>query len=521
MKRLLLFFAALFMTTTFCLADEGDGEEPLVVPIVDVGEVIMNHDYVTTPFNGFAAVLHVKESGLLSVMSSNSDYPKPYADADHTVLLDYLASFYEGKQGYVINVAEGDVIYFYNSFCMDVSKVWFEMQKAELTFTSAPEVGGRLVPTGRAQLELMFNMPVATSGGTMKCAGQTVQLEAHSGNLYFIYEIKEIIMRWIDLGIPAGTPIDVELHDVHAVISESVKYGTNGTLRLRYQMPSAPGMLVGTNFEDRSFKSYWLPDDEEGVFRMTFSRPVNVKNPGYINIVYGSAEAMDVNSIVYDGVADGNDIVFDFRDVLRRPADLLESKSTYPTITLHPGGVRDENGDLMYSPGIGTLASWTYEIPYVYLYGTPRWEVTDESEDDIEELQGGDGVLLYVYNYHVVKADGICLTFDDGTEVIVPMSDVEVNYESNLTTAELFFTVPYVGGRHDEVTISFANLRLTTGEKAPVMKETYDWINSTTTGVASATAADDAAPVYDLAGRRVHQPAVQRISVKEGRKVIR
>lgn len=519
MKRLLLFFAALLMAAPVCLADEGD--EVITFPVYDVGEISLDRKYTTQAFNGFAGTLHVNKSGILRVMSNTSDFPIPYADAAHTEFLEFISSFYEGSQGYVMNVAQGDVIYFFRDFCMDNSKVWFEMQTEELTFTSSPAVGGRLVPTGRAQLELLFNMPVATDGGTMTCGGQTVQLAGQSDFLYIIYEIKDIVMRWLNAGIKPGTPIEVTLKNVHASISENVKYGSDGTLRLRYVLPSMPGLLVSCNFEEREFKSYWLPDDDEGVYRMTFTKPVNTTNPGYLNLVYGNAEAGDVTSIVLPGQADGNDIVFDLRGVQRRPQDLLDSKTSYPSIMLRPGGVTDTDGDLMYSEGMGTLASWTFDVPYVYLYGDPRWEVffDNEDQDDIYELKGGDRIVLYVYNYHLVKADGVLLTFDDGSKVTIPMSSVEVEYEGNGTTASLYVTIPGTRAEHDKVTVSFDNLRVRTGDAAPKLAETFFWNNAVATGLSGALQSAEAR-AYDLNGRRVRH-AHQGVTINEGRKVVR
>lgn len=493
---------------------------------VDIPEVTLGRTYTTVPHTAFQATLHVAQSGLLRVMSNGSDYPFPYADAEHTELLDFNSSFYDGAQGYVIKVTAGQVIYFYRDFCMGASRVWFEMQKESLTFTSSPAVGSRLLPTGRAQLELLFNMPVDCSGGTMTCQGNKVQLEARSGNLYFIYEIKDIIMRWIEAGIPAGTPIEVELHDVHATVSPDIKYGTNGTLRLRYAMPSEPGKLVSCNFEERIFRAYWLADDDEAIFRMTFTHPVSQTHPGYLSIIYGNAEAMDVANVVLDGYADGNDVVFDLRGRDFRPKTLLESGTTYPSIMLHPGGVYDSNGDLMYSPGIGTIASWTYDIPYLYLTGKPRWEITDENENDISRLNGGDRIMLYVYNYHVVRTDGVLFTFDDGEQCVVPIEDVEVEYEPNGTSAILLLTVPYSGVDHRQVTISFERLRILSGEDAPTLAETFEWSNDRPTGLTPIESAlVGGQGVYDLSGRVYPEHLSKGIQghtvrIKQGRKTL-
>lgn len=529
MKRLLLFFVALLMTAPVCLADEGD-EEVITYPVYDVGEITLGKNYYTQTFQGFAATLHVQQSGLLSVMCVTSDFPIPYADAEHTVPLDFLSSFYEGKQGYVINVVKGDVIYFYKGFCMDNSRVWFEMQTQQLEFKSVPAAGQRLVPTGRAQLELDFNMPVVTSGGTMKCGGQTVNLEAKGPNLYLLYEIKDIVMGWIESGIAAGTPIEVNITGVRAAVNEAIKYGSDGTITLNFRLPAMPGKLVSNTIEDLVFKSYWFPDDEEGLLRMTFSKPVSKTNPGYLSIVYGNAEAMDVKELMFDGKADGNSVVYDLRGMQLRPKDLLDSGTVYPSIMLRPGGVYDADGDLMFSPGMGTLASWTFDIPYLYLFGKPYWEVSDENEDDIICLDKGDGVLLYIYYYNVVKSDGILLTFGDGQSVVVPLSDVEVNWETNGTTAELYFEIPEVQNSSSSVTISFANFRLLTGENsAGLLTQTFPWNPATTTGVEAPVAAPSAVPAYDLSGRRYREPSLQGdaspafkgIKVIRGRKVVR
>lgn len=488
---------------------------------VDLGEIELGRNYNLSFGDSVVAVFHAKESGILRSMCNVGDYLFPYRDAKRTELIDYNASFYDGAQGYVMKVNPGDVIYFMRAFCMGESRIWFEMQSQQLEYTSSPAEGERLVPTGVAQLELDFNMPVVTSGGTMKCGGQTVSLAAQSASLYILYEIKDIVMRWIESGIAEGTPIDVKLTGVHAAIDESLKYGSDGTINLRFYLPAMPGKLVSNTIENLTFKSYWLPDDEEGLLRMTFSKPVSKENPGYLSIVYGSAEAMDVNQLVFDGKADGNSVVYDLRGIFLRPKDILESGNTYPTIMVRPGGVCDSDGDLMFSPGIGTLASWTYDIPYVYLTGNPSWEVSDEDENDIVCLHPGDGVLLYVYYYNLVKSDGILLTFGDGKTVTIPLSDVDIDWEYNGTTAALYFEIPSVHNASNKVTISFANLRLLSGDKDPgTLSETYSWKSESPTGVDALPTSTSAAPVYDLSGRRINAPRTHVIRIEAGKKKI-
>lgn len=519
MKRFLLF---LFATLAVSISS--------FAATIDLGEVSLGKKYNVSFGDSVVAVLHVQQSGILRAMCSTGDYLFPYRDAERTILMDHNTNFYDGAQGYVIRVQAGDVIYFMRSFCMNDTKVWFEMQNQSLTYTSSPAVGQRLVPTGRAQLELDFNMPVATSGGTMTCGGQTVNLQPQGGSLYLLYEIKDIVMRWIESGIKAGTPIDVKLLNVHAAVDENIKCGSNGTLTLRYLLPDMPGKLVSNTIENLVFKSYWLPDDEEGLLRMTFSKPVSKTNPGYLSLIYGNAEAMDVNQLLFNGKADGYSVVYDLRGINLRPKDILDSGNVYPSIVVRPGGVYDSNGELMYSPGMGTIASWTYDIPYVYLQGSPEWEVTDENENDIVRLNKGDGVLLYVYNYHLVKSDGILLTFEDGATVTVPFSDVEISWETNETTALLYFEIPDVDNPSERVTISFANMRNATGEKDNgALRASFPWTPSIQTGVDALYAGSAVVPAYDLSGRacpeHLSQGAkasrIHTITLEAGRKVVR
>lgn len=509
MKRLLLILLALLTFQAYTRADD-----------IVIDEVELGKNYETSLFGSFTATLHVKQDGLLRVMSNGSDYPIPYSDAAHEELIPYTASFYDGAQGYILKVNVGDVIYFYRDFCMTGGRVWFSMQQEELTFKSTPAQGQRLLPVGRAQLELLFNMPVKTSGGTMSCGSQSVQLEPHGGSLYFIYEVKDILMRWLAAGVTPGTPINIVLHDVSAMISDDIRYGNDGTLRLSYVMPAMPGQLVNCNFENRLFKSYWLDDDPEGVFRMTFTKPVSTTNPGYLLLVYGIPDAGDVGSLEIPGKADGNDVVFDLRSMPLAPKNLLESGSYYPSISVRPGGITDIDGDFMYSPGIGTLGSWTYDLEYEYLSGKPRWEVFYEDDSDIDVLKAGDRVVLNIYNYHLVRTDGALLTFDDGTQKLVPLSNFDIEYEINGQDAMLIFTVPYVEGRHNECTITLANLRLLTGEEPPRLSETFDWSNTTPTGLTTAGAAPTLfRPAYDLQGRRLTRPA-HGLTIESGRKHI-
>lgn len=511
LRKLLLLFALTIVP--FALYAQDDDE---VIILPDLNPVVINNvvfgtKYTVNDQSSFSATLHVKESGLIRVMCSSSDYPYPYRDAAHTDLIDFVNSFYDNGQGYILSVQAGETIYFYRNFCMNPgSKVWFEKMSAPLSYTPSQTEGTELSPTGIAQLSLVFNQPVSCSGATMTCCGETVTFGEQHSTLYLTYPFKTIIMDWLECGMPTGSEVTIIITGVRSYADANILYGTDGTIVLHYLLPEKPGRLLSTNFENRLFKSYWLPDDEEGIFRMTFSRPVNVEDPGYINLVYGNQDLGDINSLTYYGRAEGNDIVFDFRDMFLRPKDLLpESGNNYTSIMLRPGSVRDEKGNYMYSEGNGTLASWTYELVYTYLSRTPKWEITGYDGDDFDDpLVEGSIVEFYVYDYDYIRYDGISLTFEDGTKVIVPKTDLDIDEEyylnSGRTYATIDFYMPRVIGNHSQVTIAFHNLRFANGEGGNVITETTDCHYEIPTGISSSVPTEAAPIRRDLQGRRTH-----------------
>lgn len=534
MKRLILILAALCSISVNLYADDGDeGEDIIIEPsanIIDFGELVLGKRYEPQLFSGYKLTFHATQDGLLRVMSNTSDYPWAYHDAGHTELYDCVASYYSDGQGYVLSVHEGEVIYLYRDFCMNGGKVWAEMMKPELNYTLDPAPDTELQPVGIAQVVATFGQPVNCSGGTMTCGGQTVELSRGAGHTSLVYDIKGIVMDWIASGIPAGSDITVVLNDVCASADPTLKAGDDGTITFHYLLPEAPGQLVSTNFEERTFMSYWLPDDEEGVFRMTFTRPVSVDRPGQLNLVYGVAEVGQIGTVTLPGYADGYDLVFDLRDTPLRPTDIITSvaaPTTYETIRIHPLNVYDDRGLLMYSEGSGTMGSYTYELPYTYLSRklTTEWEVTGEDGDDLDVVENGQRIEIYIYDYNYVACTGVLMTFDGEHEVLVPLSDIDIERDyvaaGERVHALLSFTTPYVEGDYEEVTFTLANFRVINGDPGPNWSATFDWRYTIPTGLAGAPTQSRAQRTYDLAGRRTSPAAPAHINIESGRKVVR
>lgn len=487
-------------------------------PVV-IADAQLDTDYYTVDFAAFSATLVAPQTGTLVVCCTSGDLPAHYADAAHTQPVDHAVSFYSGYQGYLVPVTAGETYYFYRGFCMNGgSRVWFTMLNTDITWSVSPEAGAALSVTGTGLITYTFSQPVTTTGGSITAAdGHSAQLESKLSDLRQSYDIKTLIISWLDAGVQPGSDVTLTLTGVASTADPTVLAGDGGTITTHFQMPDMPTRLTASHLP-AAFLSYWAAGDPDGQIRLSFTRPISTTAPGYVVFGYGDRNNPDnYTSIEIPARAEGNDFVCDLSGVRRAPNDLLAGGAYFSTCTVKPCDIRDADGEHVYSEGQGTVASWTFDLPYTSLYKPVVSEFTPASG---AALQGGSSIEIYIDNYPYVAYTGVLLTYSDGTTARIDKSDLKI--EAADTYGIITFDLPAGADFKASVVVTLEGYTPLDGFTYP-LSATYTLPNKPTQGVSSAAldpaSASPSSPEYSLDGRRATSRS--GLTISRGKKVIK
>lgn len=225
-----------------------------------------------------------------------------------------------------------------------------------------PTPNGILPITGSVQLGVKFNSNAIDADKCVVSSGNnSVELEVISYNGDLIVNYPSHVYGWLvdDQTIQPGDEVKFTISGIteEGKIVETAKYGdqtivTDGEMILTYEAPDKPTTFISCSKPDGStFMSYYNPGDEEGIFKYTFSGPVQIE-PGNVMWRYGNAE------LEGNGYADGT-IPFSIVDnvvhvnatgVMRNMAELAPDAPSGMPIYVYLYQVKDMQGNYIYSP---------------------------------------------------------------------------------------------------------------------------------------------------------------------------
>ena len=210
----------------------------------------------------------------------------------------------------------------------------------------------------------------------------------------------------------------------------------------------------------------WMPlDYTNGLVQLHFDGPIDTENPPVVKLMYGNVEAEgDYYEEELPVKFFGNTILaVDLRGKLRTPASMeIASLTTYSTITLAVKGVKAADGTFVYSDGIGSLGSFSFDYAYKnveYASTVEFTPATGASIDDVKSIEfwvneTGDGKATF---------DGVQFAYTDGgvaKTVVVPVSQIAGETDPAEATATIY-TIPVPDFSRDadtDVVLTFEGL---------------------------------------------------------------
>lgn len=340
----------------------------------------------------------------------------------------------------------------------------------------SPEEGSTFdVIKGTVNLE--FNKKVSISGCLVTFGNQTLNPGVLVQNAYASVDVKKQIMAAYNNGsLHEGDEIKFTFSGIKDAKTNALLNG-NGTFEVTYTAPAKPMSLVSSvntpsaGIPVTDFKSYYMKGDATSVVTVTFSDAIG--SVGGVTLTFGNIDGTgedDAPSQYYREevpyTIDGNSIVIDFKDKLRRFADMLpgvdlstiapQFQDRFKTMNLSINGVKDVNDNLAYSDGQGALGSYGFVYNFKEIDYSVATDLTVESNAITSDtktvelwLQETGGKAVFTGVKFAYKENG-----EDKTTV-VPFSSLTVADDESDKDAKLY-TIPVPDVNMDEGTVTIS-----------------------------------------------------------------
>ena len=271
-----------------------------------------------------------------------------------------------------------------------------------------------ITDTRYGQLDLKFNLNADADSAIVEIGRYIntkieTRTSTNSGQLSFL--LKDSINSWLDKGlISGGEEMTITIPNVHAAVDASIKYGTDGTLVLKFIAPGKPHQLTESKLPD-PFLSYWVKGDENGKAVFTFDSDVMAgdQQTAVATLMVGSADAGDVYYEQLDKsvfTAEGNKLYVDFTGKLRT-YEAMGLKTKWGSIKFNIQNIKMADGTNVYSGGKGTSGSFTYNMFFEEYKTNVMYEFTPANGGTLTD----NNIKLYFSDKNAIKFGGVRITY--------------------------------------------------------------------------------------------------------------
>ncbi len=396
-----------------------------------------------------------------------------YSDAAYSTGITQ-DSRYSGSKPYTLKVPisngtkAGTTYYFYESFPMNTANIdvtygaGAATVEKPLTRLSVTPADGQNLTASSSLISLQYSrtdikvtsctLEVYSHGGapTLKTS---VSVPANVTGAFVAVEPKEALMNLYSAGtIEANDIIKVKI-GVKAISGDKTIWLNgveNSVDEISYIATEKPVMLTKTvNTPGTGLDTFlsWMPADyTNGLVQLHFDGALDTQNAPVVKLMYGNIES---DGEYYEEELPvkffGNNILaVDLRGKLRTPATMnIASLKVYETITLSVKGVKAADGTFVYSDGVGSLGSFSFDYTYKAVEYATTVDFTPAKGASIDGVasielwanEKGDGKATFA---------GVQFAYTDGGEaktVVVPMSQIPSEVDPDEKNATIY-TIP-------------------------------------------------------------------------------
>ena len=498
----------------------------------DWGLIVPNQEYSyekMTPVSGYYTP---EKSGTMRCYSTGSVI-NVYSDAERSEVLDYT-NFYYGSSGEsvrVYSIAEGNTLYFGNSFPLDGGTFRISVENEEIKL-------GQVIPaisdtplsiSTNYKLSVIFNVPIKCTKCKLEVNGESAEVTPDIYDSLIEVNWFATLRQWYREGkISSGDVLSVTFTGLRDANDSQNRpdFGEGaGKLVLRYTMAGRPAELIGQSGTPNSgvpdMKTYYLPNGDEGIVKLVFSEPLDPTCRPKAEIQYGDQDNIELGMYIENPPVsvEGETVTIDLRGVTRLPEEMVPGLAPLPMIALYVSNIKSADGQFVLT---GTASSpvtfgFSYNIRKVLYSIAADWVPVSGSA-----LVAGTPMEIWVLNGKQISFESVDFSYvKDGVtaKISVPYSELKVETDSYDPNALLFYlSAPAVDADADsEINVTFGGLLCADG--LDHSSDIFVRYKADTSGVDAVEAADADAVFFDLTGRRVQNPS-SGIYIRNGKKVI-
>lgn len=449
--------------------------------------------------------------------SRNADNIAVYSDEALTSKVTETAL--NGTKSLELDVTSGTTYYFKtagNNLGASVITFTFEGKGQETISLESvsPTDGSTLDVTGSGKVSLKFDRAIKIENATIASGTNSASLTVNVTNSYYAgCDFKSILFDWLQSGaVKQGDDVTITFNNVTMADDSNVKYGTDGTLTLNYKAPKAPVSLVSIT-KPEAFKSVWTAGDEDGKVVFTFTDEISsaADDAPVAYISYGNLDKNSEGRYYYETITptiSGKTVTFDLTgkdrssnmsSVVSGLTDTEKAESYYTKWNVILKGVKDTEGNFVYSDAQGSIGSFSTVIPLAET--TENAEVTTEfTPVSGSSLANVDNIEIYISpaaaisSYTGVKFDYV--KSDDSTaDTVVEKANItETTEDGDLT---LTVPVPAEAKTATDVKVTIDGLTFASGYTGditatynPYVEFSVELIKPETTSLASINSGD-------------------------------
>lgn len=397
-----------------------------------------------------------------------------YSDAAYSTDITQ-DSWYSGSNPYTLKVPihngtkAGTTYYFYESFPMNTTNIdvtygaGAASVEKPLTRLSVTPAEGQNLTASSSLVSLQYSrndikvtscvMEVYSHGTDTPVLKASKSLAANVQGAFISIEPKTQLIELYNEGkLEACDIIKVKV-GVKAVSGDNTIWLNgveNSVDEISYIATEKPVMLTKTvNTPGTGLDTFlsWMPADyANGLVQLHFDGALDTQNAPVVKLMYGNIESdgeyyEEVLPVKFFG---DNILAVDLRGKLRTPATMnIASLKVYNTITLSVKGVKAADGTFVYSDGVGSLGSFSFDYTYKAVEYATTVDFTPASGASIDNVKSiklwanetGDGKATFA---------GVQFAYTDGGEaktVVVPMSQITSEADPDEANATIY-TIP-------------------------------------------------------------------------------
>ncbi len=351
------------------------------------------------------------------------------ADGELELLETSYAGYIFGKQAWQFRATKGTTYFFADDFVMYDCKFSIDLSPAMKLVKTYPAAGLVYDPAAYNCVEMTLNQLATVEGATIKCGSVEAQVPVSVIGSNVGVDCNEQLDKWYtDSKIAGGEELTVILTGVRDMLDQPTE-----NISVTYVAGHAPIRMVESKLPAKVLSWYANPEeDSKAVF--TFSGPIQAKP--MVHLCYAPIELGYEYIDTLATQVSGNILTIDLAGKRRTSEDMSTSGRTDSSIYLQLLNLKDDAGQVVWSPGQGTIGTFLYSLPFKNI---KRLDITSEfTPAPGAKLADTNEIKIYFNCADHLKYSGVKFAAGD-LDMFVSMDQISVE---QITATEVELTVP-------------------------------------------------------------------------------